>query len=296
MKTWIKRISLLVLAVAIAMAGYAYYQLRSRGFMRIPSYDSVAPTVPELKRPAILVFSKTNAFIHKEAIPAAETMFRALADRNGWSLYITENGAIHNPQDLARFDAIVWNNVTGNVLTEPQQQALKSYLEGGGGWVGIHGSGDSSSDWEWYKRTLVGAEFIGHPMEPQFQTATVRIEAGDDPIVTHLGREWVRSDEWYSFAESPRKHGKRILATLDESTYSPRFFKKDIRMGDDHPIVWKHCLEKGRAFYSAMGHTAESFVEPKHVALLENAVAWAAHLQGEHCELASLEAGGQSEK
>lgn len=296
MKKWFKRVGLTVLVIAILMATYAVYQLRSRGFMRLPSYDSVAPVVPDMKRPAVLVFSKTNAFIHKEAIPAAEAMLKMLADNNGWSIYITENGAIHNPEDLARFDTIIWNNVTGDVLTEQQQQAMKSYIEAGGGWIGIHGAGDGSSKWDWYNETLIGANFIGHPMDPQFQTATMHIEAIDDFIVNHLGREWIRSDEWYSFAESPRKEGKQILATLDESTYSPRFFDEDIRMGEDHPIIWKHCPGQGRAFYSALGHTAESYAEPKYIALLENAIIWTAGLSGEQCELTQAPEKSQGEK
>lgn len=289
MKKWLIRIGLGLLVVVLILAGRAYYEMRSRGFWRIPVYETVAPEVPQLTRPAVLVFSKTNSFIHKEAIPAAEAMFEAMAEKNGWSIYITENGAIHNPGDLARFDTIVWNNVTGDVLTEDQQQAMIDYLKTGGGWVGIHGAGDGSTEWDWYKENLIGAEFIGHPMDPQFQSARVQIERPTDPVVAHLGSEWTRTDEWYSFAESPRKKGMQILASLDEASYSPVFFKKDIRMGADHPIVWKRCVEQGRAFYSAMGHTAESYSEPKHVEMLERAVAWTAGLLGTHCD--AIQAG-----
>lgn len=284
MKKWLMYLGLGALTAALIVMGHGYYKARSMGFFRAPVYESVAPAVPELVRPAVLVFSKTNSFIHKEAIPAAQAMFQALAEKNGWSIYITDNGAIHNPEDLARFDTIVWNNVTGNVLTQAQQQALVTYLQSGGGWVGIHGSGDSSSNWGWYNETLIGATFIGHPMDPQFQQATVDIEQPADPIVDHLGSEWIRVDEWYSFAESPRSKGFDILATLDESSYSPWFGKKDMRMGEDHPIVWKHCLQRGRVFYSAMGHTAESYAEPRHIEMLKRAVAWTAGLEGTHCE------------
>jgi len=285
-KKWLIRIGIVVLAVVLLMAAYAYYQMRSRGFWRIPVYETEPPQVPALERPAILVFSKTNSFIHTEAIPAAESMFSQLAERNGWSVYVTENGAIHNPEDLARFDTIVWNNVTGNVLTDEQRHALATYLEHGGGWIGIHGAGDNSAeaDWPWYREHLIGATFIGHPMNPQFQEATIRIERPDDPIVSHLGSTWTRTDEWYSFDSSPRGKGMLILGNLDESTYSPVFFGDDIRMGDDHPVIWKNCIDQGRAFYSALGHTAESFSEPENVALLERAVRWSAGLEGTTCE------------
>lgn len=54
------------------------------------------------------------------------------------------------------------------------------------GLVGIQGAGESSSDWEWHKSTLVGAEFIGHPMRPRFQQAKVLIENTDGPVDEHL--------------------------------------------------------------------------------------------------------------
>ena len=284
MKKWLIR-GLLVLVVAgIGFAAYSVYTLRSHGFLRWPVYETEAPEIPVLERPAILVFSKTNSFIHKEAIPAAESMFRSLAERNGWSIYITQNGAVHNPQDLARFDTIIWNNVTGDVLTGSQQQAMIDYIESGGGWIGIHGAGDSSSDWDWYENALIGAQCTGHPFKPQFQQATIDVEQADDPIMAHLDSKWVRTDEWYSFAESPRKAGMTILATLDESTYSPvDHFGDNIGMGQDHPIIWKQCLGQGRALYSALGHTAESYTEPEYVTLLEQALLWTAQISGVSC-------------
>ncbi len=284
MKKWLLRLLAAIVLIALAAVAYGIYTMRSYGFLRSPVYETVAPELPSLERPAILVFSKTNSFIHKEAIPAAEQLFQAMAANNGWSIYITENGAIHNPEQLSQFDAIIWNNVTGDVLTVEQREAMRNYIESGGGWLGLHGAGDSSSDWDWYENTIIGAQFIGHPFNPQFQKATVVIEAQQDPIVAHLGTTWERTDEWYSFAESPRLQGKNILATLDESTYILRDHKGgDLSMGNDHPIIWKSCLGTGRTLYSAMGHTAESYQEPEYIELLEQAIIWTAGLTVNSC-------------
>ena len=124
-------------------------------------------------------------------------------------------------------------------------------------------------------------------MGPQFQQATVRIEDSAHPATRALGTSWTRTDEWYSFASSPRAKGYHVLASLDESTYRPVMDirvlgAKDIRMGD-HPIIWTHCVGQGRVFYSALGHSASTYAEPKHLELLEGALAWAAGLEGPGC-------------
>ncbi len=284
MKKWFLRILVGLIVIILILAAYGYYQARSRGFLRDPVYDQVPPEVGTLKHPAVLVVSKTNSFIHKEAIPAAESLIKKLGEENGWSVYITENGAVHNDQDLARFDTVIWNNVTGDILTESQKDAFKRYLQRGGGWIGIHGAGDNSHSWKWYVDTLIGATFIGHPMDPQFQSANVIIEAPKQHAMNHLSSPWERVDEWYSFDKSPRNQDMTILATLDETTYNPEQFGKDMRMGSDHPIVWQRCVDKGRAFYSAMGHTAESFsTDVQHIEMIKRAIEWTAGLAPNEC-------------
>ncbi len=257
-----------------------------RVFFPSHEHDTEPPTIPEMSRPAVLVLSKTNGFRHDEAISAGQTALDAIAKKRGWSIFATENGATINDGDLARFDVVVFHNTSGPILSEDQETALRTWIEAGGGFVGIHGAGgDPSYEWSWYVEDLLAAQFTGHPMGPQFQEATVVVEDREHPASKHLPQTWSRTDEWYSFEESPRSKGVRVLATLDESTYSPEmnmfyFFSSDLRMGDDHPILWSQCIGEGRAFYSAMGHQASAYEEELYVGVLEGAIAWAAGLEG----------------
>lgn len=269
------RYALIALVVLALLAGALAIKLRMDGFLREPAYETAAPVLPaELKHPAILLFSKTNGFIHKEAIPAAQALFQQLGEANGWSVYLTDNAAVHNPQDLAQFDAVVWNNVSGDVLTPEQRTALEQYLENGGGFVGIHGSGgDPEYAWAWYPQSLLRAQFTAHPMFPQFQEATLKVESPQDAIVSHLPESFSMTDEWYSFRAPPQD--VQVLLSLDEQTYSPQVLFADIGMGKDHPIAWKHCQGKGRAFYGAPGHLASSYSDPRYARVLEQATRWA---------------------
>lgn len=243
------------------------------------------PALPaDLASPAILVFSETKAFRHHEAIPAAHALFARFAADNGWGHFQTENSAAFAPEILARFDAVVFNNVTGDVFTSEQRAALREYIEGGGGFVGIHAAGDSSHPWDWYADELIGARFIGHTMDPQFPPATVLVEDASHPATADLPASWTREEEWYSFAASPRSKGYHILVRVDESSYaiatSPR---RHLAMGEDHPMAWWHCQGEGRAFYSAFGHRGSAYDEPEHQRLLLGATRWALRLAGEGC-------------
>jgi hypothetical protein len=262
-----------------------------RVFFPSSEHESVPPELPaELMSPAVLVFSKTNGFRHDEAIDAGLPVLEEIARKRGWGLFVTENGAVHNSEQLARFDAIVWFQVSGDVLDDEQRIALQDWIRSGGSFFGIHGTGgDSSYSWDWHPETLVGAQFIGHPMGPQFQEATIRIEAPEHPVMRHLDQSWVRTEEWYSFEKSPRGPGVQVLATLDESSYSPRmkifFMDRDLSMGADHPIIWTHCIGRGHSLYSALGHQSAAYSEPAHLTLLEEGIAWLIRARARDCAI-----------
>lgn len=280
--------SAVVLLALLAIFVVRTYQRVAGGGVNV--YETTAPRLPaQIQRPAILVFSKTNGFRHEEGIPAANALFAKFATEQGWGYFQTENGAVFNRDDLSRFDAVVFNNVSGDVFNEEQRAAFEKFLKDGGGFVGVHGSGgDMTYHWRWYVEDVIGAQFKGHPMFPQFQEAKVRIEDRSHAATRETPAEWVRTDEWYSFEKSPRRAGYNILATLDEKSYEPEgLFGKDLSMGEDHPIMWWHCVGRGRVFYSALGHQAEAYAEPQYAAVLLGAVKWALRQEGSECEVAS---------
>ena len=258
----LKKIFIALLLVILVAAGFAVYTLRSQGMLRSPQYDTVAPVIPDLQHPAVLVLSKTNGFIHKEGLPAAAAMLAELAATNGWHIYQTDNAATHNARDLERFDVVVWNNTSGDILTPSQRADFKSWLSAGGQWLGLHAAGgDPSYDWSWYVDTLLGAQFFGHTMSPQFQDADVLVEDASQPLTTNLPNPWrIEKEEWYAFDRNPRDTGATILLTLDESSYdTEETFFPDPSMPGSHPIAWARSIGQGTVIYSAIGHTAHTY-------------------------------------
>jgi type 1 glutamine amidotransferase len=185
-----------------------------------------------------------------------------------------------HPSVLRQFDVVIWNNVSGDVLTLSQRKAFRAYMQRGGGFVGVHGAGgDPAYFWNWYVDELIGARFIGHPDDPQFRDARITVADNTASIGVGLPREWTMNDEWYSFQKSPRAAGATVIASLDERSYSPGsgvFGGPPLAMGADHPIAWTRCVGKGRSFYSAIGHRPQTYTDTAHMHLLEQAIQWAA--------------------
>jgi type 1 glutamine amidotransferase len=219
------------------------------------------PIVPAAQAPAaepafsVLVFSKTAAFRHS-SIPDGIAAIQKLGAEHNFAVDATEDATVFNDANLAKYDSVIWLMTTGDVLNDAQQAAFERYIRAGGGYVGIHSASDTEYDWSWYGG-LVGAYFRDHPA---IQQTTVKVAGQNTAATRGLPNNWVRTDEWYNFRTNPRRH-VRVLATLDESTYDPVGYTGGF-MGDDHPIAWCHRYDGGRAFYTGMGHTSDSYREP----------------------------------
>ncbi|WP_371785528.1 ThuA domain-containing protein [Streptosporangium subroseum] len=219
----------------------------------------------------VLVFSKTTAFRHS-SIPNGIAMIRQLGVDNGFAVDATEDAAVFTTANLAQYKAVVWLSTTGDVLNAAQQTAFESYIRGGGGYAGVHAAADTEYDWPWYGG-LVGSFFKSHPAT---QAATVRFEDRANPSTGHTAPTWNRTDEWYDYRTNPRTDVK-VLATVDESTYSGG------AMGADHPITWCHGYEGGRAWYTGMGHTEESYADPTFTKLVLGGIQVAAGVAHGDC-------------
>ncbi|MFE9607225.1 ThuA domain-containing protein [Streptomyces sp. NPDC006012] len=212
----------------------------------------------------VLVFSKTAGFRH-DAIPAGISTLQSLGQQNDFTVTATEDAGAFTPANLAGYEAVVFLSTTGDVLGDSQQSALQSYVDGGGGFLGVHAAADTEYDWPYYGQ-LVGAWFKSHPA---IQQAVVKTEDRTHPATAHLGATWTRTDEWYNYRTNPRAN-VHVLQSLDESSYTGG------EMSGDHPITWCHAQGGGRSFYTGLGHTTESYSDPAFRSLLLGAVRYTA--------------------
>lgn len=226
-----------------------------------------APAAIDFKVPAskrgVFIFSKTAGFRH-DSIPEGIACLKRICRKENLDPDATEDAAAFTDEILKAYDVIVFLNTTGDVLNDEQQGAMERFIKRGGGFIGIHAASDTEYDWAWYGG-LVGAYFKCHPA---IQPAQLNVLDSDHAATKHLPKAWQRTDEWYDFKAPPAS--VRRLIDIDESTY------KGATMGKDHPMSWCHEYDGGRAFYSALGHTKESYAEPQFVEHLRGAILWAA--------------------
>jgi cytochrome c len=219
------------------------------------------------RRFRVLVFSKTAGFRH-DSIPDGIALVRSLGAANGFRVDATEDAAVFTPQGLRAYQAVVFLNTTGEVLSSAQKAAFRTYVRQGGGWVGVHSAADTEHAWPFYGQLLgKGAWFVSHPA---IQTATLLREDAGHPSTRHYPASFPFTDEWYNFKADPRG-AVDVLLSLDESSYDPG----GDAMGD-HPIAWCHAIGQGRAWYTALGHRSETYADPAFARHLLGGILWAA--------------------
>jgi cytochrome c len=209
----------------------------------------------------VLVFGKTAGY-HHSSIPNGIAAIQKLGSENNFLVDSTTDATYFNDDSLKNYAAVVFMSTTEDVLNQYQQVAFERYIQSGGGFVGVHAATDTEYDWGWYTR-LVGAAFVSHPAQ---QEAVLNIV--DTSIATgHLPKQWKRKDEWYNFKKISKDI--KVLITIDEKSYTGGI------NGDFHPMAWYHEYDGGRSFYTELGHTEESYVDPLYLKHLLGGIQYA---------------------
>lgn len=148
-----------------------------------------------------------------------------------------------SPDNLARYDAVIFNNTTGD-LPLPDREGFLNWIKSGKGFIGIHAATDTYHGFKPYIE-MIGGEFAGHG--PQ---STVEIINQDPQHAACKGipTPWVVHDEIYLIKNFDRKqvHG---LLTLDKHPNN--------RTPGDYPIAWCKRYGQGRVLYTSLGHRAD---------------------------------------
>lgn len=219
----------------------------------------------------ILVYSGHTGYVH-ESIPAAVEAMKSIGTKAGYSVDTSADPEVFTAEKLAPYEAIVLvSNSTdpkkpeSEWFTGARLEALQGFLKAGKGVVGIHAASDSHYHTGWYGQ-MIGGYFERHPKgTPQ---GTITVVDARHPATAKLPKTITRSDEWYYYKDF--NPAMRVLITIDPATIGDG--EADV---NPNPLVWCHDFGGGRVFYSALGHTSESYSEPYMVTLLAGALTYA---------------------
>lgn len=215
------------------------------------------------KTPKILVFSKTKGYRHG-SISVGKLAIQKLGATHNFSVDTTEDASKFTEENLKKYAVVIFLSTTGDVLDNSQQVAFERYIQAGGGYVGVHAATDTEYDWPWYGK-LAGAYFTSHPA---VQEARFVVRDKKHPSTRFLTDSvWMHKDELYNFKEI--NPDIKVLISIDEKSY-----KGGIN-GNFHPFSWYHSFDGGRAFYTSMGHTDETWKEDKFLKHLLGGIEYA---------------------
>jgi uncharacterized protein len=96
--------------------------------------------------------------------------------------------------------------------------------------------------------------------------------------VAFLGSSLKFSDEIYQISDFDHR-GSRVLLRLDQGSVD--LSKAGVRQRFyGWPLAWKRFFGEGRVFYSALGHQASVWQDPRYQRILTNAILWSTRRSG----------------
>jgi type 1 glutamine amidotransferase len=232
-----------------------------------------APARPE--GPRRFLVTSLNVWDGKErrghkAIGYANLAIELMGQRSGaYETVFNNDVSIFAPAELARFDAICFNNTVG-VLTEDGalRQSLLDFVSGGKGLVGIHAAAATFVQYPVYDQfppfgEMLGAyENGGHPWKPD-ETITLKVDDPGSPINASFGgKSFEVQDEVFQFQKPYSRERLHVLLSIDtdRTDMDPaRHFLPERFADRDFAMSWVRKHGKGRVFYSSLGHNPHLF-------------------------------------
>ncbi len=155
----------------------------------------------------------------------------------------------------------LWNHAAGAVggtRLDRARESLRKYIQGGGGFVGIHNAFGTEYGWHWYEGLLGNANYYNHGAN---QDGDVVIVNNRDVSTKGLPRRWGFRDEWYNLVPFPTN--VNVLATVDADTLpeGPGEDGGHPGHGDFHPVSWCQYYDGGRSWVTTLGHDSGAYDE-----------------------------------
>jgi type 1 glutamine amidotransferase len=220
-------------------------------------------------RPKVLYLTQSAGFKHA-VLPLSEQILTEIGRASGaFDATVTQDSAQINAANLATYDAVVFYTTGELPMDDAQKQALMAFVKGGKGFVGVHSATDTFYQWPEYGE-LIGGFFNDHPWH---QEVTIRVEDTTSPATRHLPPQFALNEEIYQFRDWSRDK-VHVLLSLDPTSVDltgPKVKRTD----KDFALAWTREFEKGRVFYTALGHEPAVWQDVRFQQHLLGGIRWA---------------------
>ncbi len=235
----------------------------------------------------VLFFTKSAGFQHSVIarkdgkLGLAEQILTEVAKEHGFEVVASKDGRLFNPDKIGQWDAFAFET-TGDLtqvgtdkeppMSKDGKLALLDAIRGGKGFLGMHCATDtfhSRDDTLDPYIAMIGGEFIVHGKQQK-----ARIDTADPsfPGVKPLGAAFDILDEWYALKNFPDDlHVILIQNTenMEKTQGGDRAYNRP-----NFPETWARQHDKGRVFYTSMGHREDVWENPLYQGLLIGALSW----------------------
>ncbi len=156
----------------------------------------------------------------------------------------------------------------GLAISKENWDAFDAWLKSGKALVGIHSATDTGKNFSPYYQ-LINGSFAGHPWGAGTTVTFTNLEPSH-PAVAMWEPDTTFKEEIYQYKNYDTKAVRLLLALNMEKTE-----KKQPKLV---PISWVRSYEKGRLFYTNLGHNESTWNNPSFQKHIVDGLKWAAHL------------------
>jgi type 1 glutamine amidotransferase len=239
----------------------------------------------------VLMFTRSEGYehevVHRTAgkLSLAEQIVTDLGPKHGYEVVCEKDGRVFLSNDFAKFDGFLFET-QGDLASEKSKdatppvppegkKALLDAVAAGKGFVACHCASDTyhspGGKWEGQDRNkldpyiaMLGGEFIHHGSQ---QTAAMHVADPNFPGLKDV-KDFELKEEWYSLKNfAPDLHVILVQQTkgMKDADYERPYF----------PATWARKHEKGRVFYTSMGHRDDVWKNEIFQKLLMGSLTWA---------------------
>ncbi len=246
--------------------------------LALVSVSVAQPQRPPRTKKRVMAVGMTVGFYHDSTTEALVTVEKLGRESGLWDTYIyTDIEAITkikqkgNKKNLDDFDAIFFMTTGELPFTEEQKKSFLAFIhDEGKGFIGAHCATDTFYQWAEYGEML-GGYFDHHPWNTF--DAPIVVEDPSHPMVQHFPKEFTLKDEIYQF-KNYNRDTMRVLMALDAKKLD--LTRPNVKRADrDFAVSWVKRYGEGRVFYSTLGHTLESWRDPRVQKMWFEGIRWA---------------------